>query len=80
VERGHFQGPSTLLQKGKEEGEWDLKFRDEMHTTAVLDEISATEDGNNNRRLYEEMENINAEKETDVQEPHNLGTGVCEML
>jgi len=51
-----------------------------MHTTAVLDEISATEDGNNNRRLYEEMENINAEQETDVQEPHNLGTGVCEML
>ena len=57
------------------------KFRGEMpHTTAVQDEISRTEDGNNSRRLDEEMENTNAQQEPAVQGTHTEGTRVSEMV
>jgi len=50
------------------------------HITAVQDEISRTENGNNNRRLDVELENTNAEQEPAVQETHTEGPGVSEMV
>jgi hypothetical protein len=50
------------------------------HTTAVQDEISRTEDENNNSRLDEEMKNTKAEQEPAVQGTHTEGAGVSEMV
>ena len=78
---GIFRVPLNHPTKGEGRGRMGPhKFRGEMqYTTSVQDEISRTEDGNNNRRL-DEMENTNVEQESAVQGTHTEGTGVSEMV